>query len=357
MDRICQHYSFCSGCSFSSQSESLAAKLSQAQQILEFKPILVLSSGPHFTRSRTDLYWDHGKLGFKDRQTFTVIDWQECLQLVPDLWQALQLLKQILGNFPAFGSIRVRISPSGLLGVWFDFSNADIKQLLLSEEICKKLLENFVVEMGQRRKQMLWNGEQNRFSLAEPKAYEWIETETSSGRFGLLSYIGSFTQPGFKNHGLLIQQLQSWISSSAEHKNILEYGCGIGNLTILLLDRPSVHVTVIENDRLALACLNLNLNKFKSSDVRISPTVDAKLFTDLDLILADPARPGLDEKFKSVFTAAEKPKQFILISCSWLGLKKDCDFLRSCGYQLNQAYLLDQFPLTEHAEVLTNWII
>ncbi len=206
----------------------------------------------------------------------------------------------------------------------------------------------------------------------------------------LSSHIASFTQPGFSSNYLMIQTLLMWLSRTLP-QSMLEYGSGIGNLTL-----PSASVVknliVLESDELALKALEKNLemlnlyssqnaNQLEKDDrsnfreisrgekksnrifsdatrkVKIQSTdEDEQILQDLltiDTLLVNPPRSGLQTFLDLlVLNRPKKLKNIIYISCYPESFLADYLKIRSLGFQIHELIILDQFPQTRHFEIM-----
>ncbi|HVM07485.1 MAG TPA: TRAM domain-containing protein [Acidimicrobiales bacterium] len=71
-----------------------------------------------------------------------------------------------------------------------------------------------------------------------------------------------------------------------------------------------------------------------------------------DLVVADPARPGLGRPGTGTVAAAS-PRVLVLISCDAASFARDVTLLRDAGYRLTDATLVDAFPHTPHVEIVS----
>jgi 23S rRNA (uracil1939-C5)-methyltransferase len=72
---------------------------------------------------------------------------------------------------------------------------------------------------------------------------------------------------------------------------------------------------------------------------------------DLDLVIVDPPRSGLDEKLLRALIA-RGPRGFIYVSCEPATLARDLAILTAGGYTAHSVELFDFFPQTYHVESL-----
>jgi 23S rRNA (uracil1939-C5)-methyltransferase len=368
----CEYEKICSGCSqlqtpYKTQIQNKVERLGAVLKRLGFEiPILELTPGASGLRDRVDYMFErhsHGmSLGllspFQDGQNRFVADLKNCPQLTPSLNLWLKEFRETLKFIPEFvkkGSVRLRVSPAGLRGVWLDFSNENIRDLLLETTFLSKLLAVSKIEMGQKRKRVEFMGE--KLKLTDANSEIWFETYDSKGEsIPLFSHIGSFTQPGF----LANRSLLKWIHGELvkiKPKTSLELGAGIGNFTFALAEHSTVQV--LESDELALESLKKSLkHKGPATDhvlieKRMFHQVKKESLASFDLWLADPPRSGLQTLLDDL-DPATLPDHFIYISCYLESFQKDLGKLTQYGYTPVSVAILDQFPQTEHFEILVH---
>ena len=189
-------------------------------------------------RDRVDLMIDQRtgvyKLGLFDKFRTGIVDLQGCPQMSPSLEEWYKEFRLI--RIPVQrGSVRLRVSPSGIRGVWLDLANVDVKMLLDQRECLDQLRAVAIVEIGQKRKRLVERD--GLLKLAEARLEPWFETYSDSKPFPLYCAIGSFTQPGFMANKALtgkVHQLVSERVNKAGAKVAMEFGAGIGNFTFPL---------------------------------------------------------------------------------------------------------------------------
>ncbi len=269
----------------------------------------------------------------------------KCYVLRPELQKAYEVFKNLLKEYKpqiSKGSVRIRISNSSdILGIWLDFSNIEIKKLLIEKKFLIALSKHFIIEIGQKSKRLDLNSfELEQLKLTEACAENWFSTQNAP----LKSYISSFTQPSWQTADLLTEQILDWISS-VNLNRVIEYGCGMGQFTIPLLSAQK-KVDVFETDLKAIQLLQQNLPADKINDVQINPK-NAN-FSEA-IILVNPPRSGLN-KFAEKLLLSDG-QWIIYISCHIDSLKKDLKILQS-KYKIKDIVIVDQFKRTLHFETM-----
>lgn len=329
----------------------------------EIRYISIAESG---LRDRVDLVFDRrsGKaaLGLFDWRHSEILDLQGCPQLSSQLenW-----LKEFRREFPPIerGSVRLRVGPDGRRGVWLDFSNLDVKNLLEERNYLDWLREQAVVEIGQRRKRLVERD--GVLKLADPVLEPWFATwlgKEAKNYVPLYCTIGSFTQPGLTSNHALVSEVQE-ILSELTFVNAKEFGCGIGNFTLPLASMCR-SVDVFEIDALALAGLSRSLSEAHlAENVQIhrgdfQSTKSAELaFAGTDLILVDPPRSGLKSFIAPILSAAKSNSklQLVYVSCFADSFAADAARLVEAGFQTRKLSIVDQFPQSRHFEIVAHF--
>lgn len=355
-------------------------------------------------RDRADLIYDPSLssvqstanigLGFYqktgERKIFSL---EQCSLMSPRLLDVFSRFKKILSLHPPStqhkGSVRLRtvVAPAAVIGgVWLDFANTDIKILLDEKTFLNALLDSgFYVEIGQKRKALTVDHNKN-FKLKDPQFHffnqTWIANLTSVNGstqisqqnislkpFALQSCVGSFSQSGsLANYAINARLISYYQKTSA--KKWLEFGAGCGNLTFPLASL-GVHVHAVELEPLAAQALLLNQQRFvqqhpSAGHIQISvgdfhrekSIHEADIhFSQFQGVLVNPPRSGLKDFLNPLAKIEPKsrPKDLIYMSCYLDSFATDANQLFALGYRLQDLSIVDQFPQTEHFEILSRW--
>lgn len=299
------------------------------------------------------------RFGLYDLERKEIVDLKSC----PQMTQAMKpWFDQFRANLPnlELGAARLRVSPSGEKGLWLHFPNVEIERFLKEAWWLSLWRDQVHVEMGQRRRTVVWN--ENGPTLGEPQLKPWFQTWTGPEMTPqeLLCSVGSFTQPGFKaNHALVQEIVQVMAQTSAS--DWLELGSGIGNFT-LPLAAGSKQVVAVENDKRAISGLMQSAEKaglnhriqvevinLHGESGRLIPHIEAA-----EAVLADPPRSGLGRCLESFefLEKRQRPQWFFYISCFAKTMVQDLARLHHLGYEVVSIKGLDQFPQSRHCEWL-----
>lgn len=360
--KVCELATTCPGCSLwgTSYNDQLAQKTKRLAELFQGhltpNTIRAHSAGEYGLRERFDFIIKENKIGLIDKDR-NFIPIKECLQLAPKLQQAFDLLTQTKFNI-RIGTIRLRVSSHSQInkyGLWLDFANNDIKNLLIEKTVLQKLSKDFFIEVGQKKKCLDPESfDKEQIKLADPKMQYWFHTYNykTKSALDLNCAVSSFTQPSATTAKLMTDIIADWMSGPSQ--NVWEFGCGIGQYTFPLLSLNH-KVSVFENDDFALECIkrtalenslqeNLTIN---AGDFQKPQTIN---LSNLNTVLVNPPKSGLKSFSQNVITA--HPQKIIYVSCYPESLRTDSEVFLQHNYKITKAHIVDQFPQTNHFEVV-----
>jgi 23S rRNA (uracil1939-C5)-methyltransferase len=357
----CELASICSGCSlwgqsYTVQTQSKINHLAQAFPDFPRDQIEFKSFGECGLRSRMDFVLDEKRFGLYSHQTKKIEDLPICLQLTPELQHLYTQFRAL--PFPQLkGSFRLKVSPKNHYGLWLDFSNVDIHALLQNPELMDRLTQLASVEMGQKHK-IVGRKKKTEWGLLAPQFFEWTESRLRGQKVSLVSTVASFSQPSHISNAWIVTQIESLIKLARPQK-ILEFGSGFGNLSFPALYNDSVHLTCLEFDSLSTQALKHNVEQHQVSQQVIIQQGDFRKNLagnlDYDFVLVNPARNGVGQLFDTFEKYQKPPTQILYMSCYPETLFIDSQKLQKLGYSLTQLKIVDQFPQTQHMEVISLW--
>ncbi len=346
-NQICRISNECPGCQlwgvpFDQQIQRKITHLHQLfQNVFKDKSAIEYASvAEHGLRERFDFVYKNNNYGLIHNSE--IIPIEKCLQLNPQLQEAYTSLCAVQFNI-RIGSIRLRVSPhESKAGLWLDFANMDIKDLLVEKTLLLELSKKFFIEVGQKRKSIDFeNSPDNQLKLKDPTMKKWFATLGHP----LKCYVGSFTQPSTATADVITQTLLDYIDVNTP-KIIWEFGCGLGQYTVPLLKKNHT-VHVFENDLLAIDCLKENTKDW-SNKLFINSKTDHH--EKIDVAVVNPARSGLKQFAHDVCN--HQPDQIIYVSCFPESLKADSDVFIKNNYKIEKLKIVNQFPQTNHYEVV-----
>lgn len=316
------------------------------------------SSGEYGLRERFDFIIKENSIGLINKER-NFVEIKECLQLTPQLQEAFNVLSQTKFNI-RIGTVRLRVSSHNQIskyGLWLDFSNNDIKNLLVEKNTLIDLSKNFFIEVGQKKKCLdSATFDQQQIKLSEPKKQHWFHTYNykTNTIIHLNSAVSSFTQPSSTTAKLITDIIAQWMKSET-NRTIWEFGSGIGQYTFPLLSLGH-KLVVFENDDFALDCLNTTAHENNLEKLLTIHAGDFQRFTHIteadspDIVLVNPPKSGLKNFSASVVNVM--PQKIIYVSCYPESLSEDADVFLKHNYKITKTHIVDQFPQTHHFEVV-----
>ena len=172
----------------------------------------------------------------------------------------------------------------------------------------------------------------------------------------------SFYQP---NHFHMPEMIDKAMSFIKDPRDLLELYCGSGTFT-LPLRKIFNKIFASENNRQSIRCLNQSISKQNIKNVfyarlsaeEVSELFEGRIFNrmkGIDIndfnfshILVDPPRAGLDS---NVINLIKNFKNIIYISCNYETYIRDIYKLKD--YKIQNIEIFDQFPNTDHLEIVS----
>ena len=165
----------------------------------------------------------------------------------------------------------------------------------------------------------------------------------------------SFFQVNMYNTSLLYKKVIDLVKKD-NYENCLDLYCGTGTITLLVSDYVNkVYGIEIVEDAIKDANLNKELNKKDNVEFILGKTEEhINKFKDIDLIIVDPPREGLDKTTKANLKRIS-PKTIIYVSCEPSTLMRDLNDLKD-SYNIKEISVCDMFPNTYHVETIVHLI-
>ncbi|MBQ3307372.1 MAG: class I SAM-dependent RNA methyltransferase [Bacilli bacterium] len=178
------------------------------------------------------------------------------------------------------------------------------------------------------------------------------EIETTIGNIKYIESIHSF----FQVNNTLTKELYDEVLNSIKdkhYKKALDLYCGTGTIGIYISHYVDRILGVDSNEsNIKDANHNKVLNNIKNIEF-IQSKVEDRIneFKDIDLIIVDPPRAGLDEKTRK-YLKQISPKTIIYVSCDPVTLSRDLNELQE-AYDIKKIKPFNMFPRTYHCESIT----
>ena len=170
---------------------------------------------------------------------------------------------------------------------------------------------------------------------------------------------GSFFQSGVQAAELLVAAVKTAAPELVGARHAVDAYGGVGLFAVTTMESAQ-HVTVVESSKSGCLDAEHNLRGRQANVVRAdvsgwtAPTGDGPT-PPVDVIVADPARPGLGKPGVAALAAAGAAV-LVLVSCDPVSLARDVTLLADAGYAPERVEVFDLFPNTHHVETVTRFV-
>ena len=169
---------------------------------------------------------------------------------------------------------------------------------------------------------------------------------------------GSFFQSGAQAAELLVAAVKRSAPELVGAQHAVDAYGGVGLFAVAAMDGAQ-HVTVIESSKSACRDAQHNLAGRSASVVRAdvsgwTPPVGGPT-PAVEVIVADPARPGLGKPGVAALAAAGAGV-LVLVSCDPVSLARDVSLLDDAGFAPERIEVFDLFPNTHHVETVSRFV-
>ncbi len=169
---------------------------------------------------------------------------------------------------------------------------------------------------------------------------------------------GSFFQSGAQAAELLVAAVKRSAPELVGAQHAVDAYGGVGLFAVAAMDGAQ-HVTVIESSKSACRDAQHNLAGRSASVVRAdvsgwTPPVGGPT-PAVEVIVADPARPGLGKPGVAALAAAGAGV-LVLVSCDPVSLARDVSLLADAGFTPERIEVFDLFPNTHHVETVSRFV-
>jgi 23S rRNA (uracil1939-C5)-methyltransferase len=175
---------------------------------------------------------------------------------------------------------------------------------------------------------------------------------------------GSFFQSGAQAAELLVAAVSAAAPELSTAVHAVDAYGGVGLFAVTAM-ADAQQVTVVESGKSACLDAEHNLTGRNARVLRAEVTgwtapsgsgpTGSGPIPPVDVIVADPARPGLGKPGVAALTAAKAPV-FVLVSCDPVSLARDVTLMAAAGYGPERVEVLDLFPNTHHVETVTRFV-
>lgn len=139
-------------------------------------------------------------------------------------------------------------------------------------------------------------------------------------------------------------------------ETVIDAYCGIGTIGIAA-SAGAKEVIGVELNKDAVRDANTNAKLNQVKNIRFYNNDAGKFMVQMasqgasaDVVFLDPPRSGSTEEFVNAVSIL-KPKRVVYVSCGPDTLARDLAWFKKKGYQAEEAWAVDMFPMTGHTEV------
>ena len=348
-DRVsppCPHFGACGGCTLQHwrEAELLAWKSDQLEAALrrsgyEHGARLRPASTPPHARRRVDLALRRNQarviVGLHRLRSAEVVDLHTCLVLDPRLGDLIAPLRALLATTTLLrreGSAIANLLQSGVdLLLRTDAEPTTAGRAALVRFAHLHHLPRIAWARG--------NASPEPICLLRPAVTELSGVTVAPPP-------GAFQQASPQGERAIVDAVLDGLGELKPRDRVVELYAGCGTLTFALAGHCRVHA--FEGDAAALVALQQAANRSGLAG-RITATrrdlarqpLTAQELKGVACVVLDPPHAGAPAQMPAI--AAAKPKRVVYVSCNPAALGRDAHALRSAGYRLLSARLIDQF--------------
>ncbi|MBI5412622.1 class I SAM-dependent RNA methyltransferase [Candidatus Peregrinibacteria bacterium] len=358
---VCPYFGTCGGCAmqhidYAIQLENKKKNLAQA---IGFDAVTVFSDQEYGYRNRMDMVFHPGGLGFRERQSWTlIVDVKQC-SISNERLNAL--LKEILDffgtEFDAFhvkkhtGTFRFAVirTPKNDSCISFVLGKNSTR---LDEAIRK--IEAFARVTSADNVLATYMSPETDMSIGSEYLVIKGKDELKATYLGKTFWYSA--QGFFQNNDVMAEKMHMYVHDLLEKydrqwAHLLDLYGGVGTFGIINAELFPKGVTIVENFEgcVVSAKKNIQVNGITNAEAIV---LDAMQLKKLRLpsplfVITDPPRSGMHPKTVEQLKKLE-PKVIIYVSCNVQELKKDVPKFRD--YKIKSAAVFDFFPQTNHME-------
>ena len=368
VEPVCQHFNDCGGCSLQhwQHDKQVAFKRHVLGELLEEHSgsqapnELETLTGPltgYRRKARLGVRWVHAKervlVGFRESASnfLAVID--ECQVLDPRVGLRLQDIGQAIART----SIKDRIAQ-----IEVACSDQAVALVFRVLDPPTQSDQARLVELGKRFGFQIWlqpKGPDTTHRIWPLTGPSWLSYEQP--QFGLRMHFHphDFTQVNANINRQMMDQALTHLDLQPTDR-VLDLFCGLGNFTLPIATRCA-HVVGVEGSeamtergKMNAALHGLSNVEFHAADLTqpISDKPWAK--AGFNKLLLDPARSGAAEVIEAMDLAGIE--KIVYVSCNPKTLARDVEILKTKGWTMTDAGIMDMFPHTAHVESMAVFI-
>ena len=328
----CKYTKKCGGCSFNHllyeeenkyKKEKIKELITRYANLDEKIVKDVVYNDKYHYRNKIILHGLDHKLGFYEEKTHTVTQIDRCLLISPKMNKVIKVLNEI--NIQILEALIRCNNDDSMVLVELEGKVSDIEKL---KEICDVVIYNGMI---------LSDKDELISAIGDKKYY--------------VSY-SSF----FQVNRLLTKELYDEVLKVVKKKKpnkVLDLYSGTGTIGIYVSDYCKEIIGIDYNgSNIKDANKNKELNETENISFicdKVENQIDS--FKDIDLIIVDPPRAGLDHKTIN-YLSKINPNTIVYVSCDPITLARDLNILKD-NYNIKSITPFNMFPRTYHVETVS----
>ena len=323
---VCEYYELCGGCNFLhlKKEEEINFKINRCLNYFNKLDYFYKTIDFNY-RNKIILHAKDGEYGFYKEKTNDLVKINSCYLVKNKINEIIKVFhKNVDNNFSGSITIRVNNQDETLVSIIGNYKYVDN---LVDNNLINNLIYNDKVIKG------------------NDYFYEYVDD------YKFKVHYKSFFQVNIKGLEIINKILKEFLSGKQINKALDLYS-GTSVLGILISKYVN-KVTSVESNTHASsdAKYNKNINNINNLEV-INGLVENYIdkFQDIDLVILDPARRGLDKKTIN-YLKIIKSKYLIYIACGIDSLKRDLNLLNDT-YNIEKIFGIDMFPNTNNQETI-----
>ena len=331
-DDFCKYSDVCGGCNICNMiyEKQLEYKETKIKEIVErylnenVKTNPIIYSYESNYRNKITLHVDGNKLGLYEKKSNILVEIDECKLVDSKINETIKRLKSFIKD-----------------------SKHSLKEIIIKKTTLDEVMIVFIGDVD--KKDVLESFSDITSIYINEVALKAKTITEKLGDFKFLISNDSFFQVNTFNTINLYNEVLRLLDGKI-YKNALDLYCGTGTITLFLskISESVVGVEVVSSAIIS-ALENKEINQIDSVKFingKVEDYIDD--FSNIDLIVVDPPRSGLDKKTIENILRME-PKDIVYVSCDPMTLVRDLNLLKE-KYDIVELTPVDMFPNTYHVE-------
>lgn len=333
----CPYYNECGGCDLMhiSYEEELLYKENKVKEIInrfthiDASKVKEIIANNDFNYRNKATFQIRENIGYYKKKTYEVISIDECLIVDKKINELLDLVKK--NDLTNIYQVLIRVSGNDSMIVLKVNGEYNIDKFIFKDKVT-----SLIVYTDKQYINIIGNG--------------YIVENIGDLKFMISP--DSFFQVNTKGAYNLYSKVLEYVGSS---NNLLDLYCGTGTIG-MFLSKVSKNVIGVEINKSAIDDANKNkeLNNINNIDFICEDVSKIDSIEDIDTVIVDPPRSGLDSKAIDYLIKLNVDK-IVYVSCDPVTLSRDLNILNEV-YEVVEITPVDMFSHTYHVECVVKLV-